>query len=64
MQDRYFVRDEQLDPRVYYRLKANALELSLRFLCGYDTNREVKDAMSRELLDRFREQDVRIGTGA
>jgi small-conductance mechanosensitive channel len=54
MRRRYFVRDiAELRPRVYYRLTDNWLELSVRFLVAEHGVREVKDAIGREVLDRF-----------
>ncbi|MGY1634419.1 mechanosensitive ion channel family protein [Geodermatophilus sp. SYSU D01186] len=53
MQRRYFVRGADLEPRVYWRLTDNWLELTVRFLTGVYGVRDVKDAMSRELLAEF-----------
>ncbi|WNV77654.1 mechanosensitive ion channel family protein [Geodermatophilus sp. DSM 44513] len=50
MQHRYFVRGADLEPRVYWRLTDNWLELTVRFLTGVYGVRDVKDAMSREVL--------------
>ncbi len=50
MQQRYFVRGACLEPRVYWRLTDNWLELTVRFLTGVYGIRDVKDAMSREVL--------------
>ena len=54
MRRRYFVRDvADLHPRVYYRLTDNWLELSVRFIVAEHGVREVKDAVGRDVLDRF-----------
>ncbi|TFV57708.1 mechanosensitive ion channel [Geodermatophilus sp. DF01-2] len=50
MRQRYFVRGADLEPRVYWRLTDNWLELTVRFLTGVYGVRDVKDAMSREVL--------------
>ena len=50
MRQRYFVRGADLEPRVYWRLTDNWLELTVRFLTGAYGVRDVKDAMSREVL--------------
>jgi small-conductance mechanosensitive channel len=50
MQQRYFLRGADLEPRVYWRLTDNWLELTVRFLTGVYGVRDVKDAMSREVL--------------
>jgi small-conductance mechanosensitive channel len=50
MRQRYFVRGVDLEPHVYWRLTDNWLELTVRFLTGVYGVRDVKDAMSREVL--------------
>ncbi len=50
MQRIYFVRGADLEPRVYWRMTDNWLELTVRFLTGVYGVRDVKDAMSREIL--------------
>ncbi len=51
MQRRYFVHAvADLAPRVYYRITDNWLELSVRFLTTEHGVRDVKDAISRDLL--------------
>jgi hypothetical protein len=39
-----------LEPRVYWRLTDNWLELSVRFVTRERGGREVKDAMTRDVL--------------
>ncbi len=53
MQRRYFVKPADLDPKVYYRLTDNWLELTVRFVAGEHGARDLKDAMSREILAEF-----------
>jgi small-conductance mechanosensitive channel len=50
MRRRYFVRGADLEPRVYWRLTDNWLELTVRFLTGVYGVRDVKDQMSRDIL--------------
>ncbi len=50
MQQRYAVQISDIDPRVYYRLTDNWLELTVRFLANTHGVREVKDALSRDIL--------------
>ena len=50
MQQRYAVQIGDIDPRVYYRLTDNWLELTVRFLANTHGVREVKDALSRAIL--------------
>ena len=50
MQDRYFIQPSSVDPQVYYRLTDNWLELTLRFVTEVRGVRDIKDAMSRDIL--------------
>lgn len=47
---RYFLDRLSTDPRVYYRLTDNWLEMSVRFVVRDRGIRDVKDAISREVL--------------
>jgi small-conductance mechanosensitive channel len=51
MMRRYFMQPTTIQPRVYYRLTDNWLELTVRFLVEDRGVRDVKDAMSREILE-------------
>lgn len=53
MQETYFVKAADFEPRVFYRLTDNWLELGLRFVVPDRGIREVKDAMSREIIAAF-----------
>ena len=66
MERRYFIRRVEMTPKVYFRLTDNWLELTVRFIARDHGIRELKDAMSREILDgagrrgdRHRVVDVR-----
>lgn len=50
MRSRYAMADASLDPAVYWRITDNWLELSLRFLVPHRGVREIKDAISRDVL--------------
>ncbi len=50
MQSRYAMADASLEPAVYWRMTDSWLELSLRFLVPQRGVREIKDAMSRDIL--------------
>ena len=50
LQRRYFMTSPDISPRVYYRLKDNWLVLTLRFIVRDHGIRDVKDAMTREIL--------------
>jgi len=53
MQERYFVRPSEVAPRVYCRITDNWLELTVRFLVRDRGTREIKDAISRDVLDEL-----------
>ena len=50
MERRYFLKPNEMGPRVYYRLTDNWLELTVRFLVEDRGMREIKDAISRDIL--------------
>jgi small-conductance mechanosensitive channel len=47
---RYNLKALDIDPRVFWRITDNWLELALRFLAPDHGTRHIKDAMSREIL--------------
>ena len=53
MQERYFVAMTDMKPRVFYRLTDNWLELSLRFVVEEHGIRDIKDKMSRQIIDQL-----------
>jgi small-conductance mechanosensitive channel len=62
MKDHFFVTRSSLEPRVYLRLTDNWIELSTRFLAREHGSREMKDAMSREILSEFEAADISIAS--
>ncbi len=50
MQRRYNVRPADVEPKVYYRLTDNWLELTVRFVVEEHGVRDIKDAMSRDII--------------
>ncbi|MDQ3466370.1 MAG: mechanosensitive ion channel family protein [Actinomycetota bacterium] len=62
MKRQYFVRGAELEPKVYWRLTDNWLELTVRFLTDLYGVRDVKDEMSREVLGKL--DDAGIGLAA
>ena len=59
---RYFVDTPDLAPVVYYRLTDNWLELTVRFVTTIRGVRDVKDAMSRDILEGFDEAGIGIAS--
>ena len=53
MQRRYFITVNDMAPQVYYRITDNWLELTVRFLYNVRGVRDLKDAMSRDILTAF-----------
>ncbi len=62
LRERFGVDPVDLDPRVYYRLTDNWLELTVRFLVGTHRIRGVKDAMSRQVIDALDEAGIGIAS--
>jgi small-conductance mechanosensitive channel len=54
---------EDMSPRVYFRITDNWLELTVRFLVGTHSIRSAKDAMSREIVERFEAEGIGIASG-
>jgi small-conductance mechanosensitive channel len=59
---RYAVAPADVEPRVYWRLTDNWLELTVRFLVPEHGVREIKDAMSRDMLAAFDEAQIEIAS--
>ena len=53
----------EIDPRVYWRMTDNWLELTVRFLLPDHGGRRIKDAMSREILAGLNEAKIEIASG-
>ena len=63
LRERYrTVREDELRPRVFYRLTDNWVELSLRFVVDADRARGVKDAMSRDILSALEAKQIGIAS--
>ena len=62
LQRRYGIRIGDIEPKVYWRLTDNWLELTLRFLSPDHGTREIKDAMSREVLARLDAEGIGIAS--
>jgi small-conductance mechanosensitive channel len=62
MRRRYFVHGTEIGPRVYYRLTDNWLEMTVRFVVEDHGIREVKDAMSREIIAALEQAGIGIAS--
>lgn len=63
LQRRYFMKGAGLEPRVYWRITDNWVELALRFVVEIEGIREVKDHMSRYILEEFDKAGIGIASG-
>ncbi|MDQ2865192.1 MAG: mechanosensitive ion channel family protein [Candidatus Eremiobacteraeota bacterium] len=59
---RYAIPIEDLEPRVFYRITDNWLELALRFVAHDRNIRDLKDAMSRDILREFDKAGIGIAS--
>jgi small-conductance mechanosensitive channel len=62
MRDRYFLHSHDLTPKVYYRITNNWLELTVRFVVRERAIRDLKDAVSRDILKAFDKAGIGIAT--
>jgi small-conductance mechanosensitive channel len=62
LQRRYGMPHPDVKPRIYWRMTDNWLELSLRFLSRDRSTRELKDAMSREILHKLDEAHIGLAS--
>ncbi len=62
MRRRYFIKSAEIQPRVYLRLTDDWIELTVRFVVEERGIREVKDAMSREILEAFERAGIAIAS--
>lgn len=59
---RYLIETVDVGPQVYWRVTDNWLELTARFVCKEHGVREIKDAMTRDLLAAFDEAGIGIAS--
>jgi len=62
LQHRYVVDRAELEPRVYWRITDNWLELTVRFIARDHGIRELKDAMSRDILRDFKAAEIEVAS--
>ena len=62
LERRYFVRRSEMGPRVYYRLTDNWIELTVRFIARDAGIREMKDAVSRDIVAAFDQAGIGIAS--
>ncbi len=64
LERRYFLDLSEIEPRVFYRLTDDGLELSVRFLVREHGIRPVKDRITRRLLDELEAEGIGIASTA
>ena len=62
LQERFGVEPIELEPRVYYRITDNWLELTVRFIITTHQIRGAKDAMSRHMITEFDKAGIGIAS--
>lgn len=63
LEKRYFMQRSEMGPRVYYRITDNWIEMSVRFLVKPHGVRELKDRISRDMLDALDQAGIGIASG-
>jgi small-conductance mechanosensitive channel len=58
----YDLKPPNVEPRVYYQMTDNWVELALRFIVPDRGIREIKDAMYRDILARFKESGIAVAS--
>jgi small-conductance mechanosensitive channel len=59
---RYFVDSASLEPKVYFRLTDNWVDMTVRFVAKSRGIRELKDKMSREILEALDATGIQIAS--
>ena len=62
LEEDYFVNVQDFEPKVFYRITDNWLELTVRFIVGEHKIRDVKDSISRDMLQGFDANGIGIAS--
>ncbi|MGI8545163.1 MAG: mechanosensitive ion channel family protein [Aridibacter sp.] len=62
LEDLYFVNVSDFDPKVFYRITDNWLELTIRFIVSEHKVRDVKNDISRDILRGFDAEGIGIAS--
>lgn len=63
VKEHFFIEAAEIHPRVYVRITSNWAELTVRFLCRTHAIRNLKDRISREILDGLEQANIGIASG-
>jgi small-conductance mechanosensitive channel len=61
--NQYFMATPDVTPKVYWRLTDNWVELTVRFIAPTHGVRDLKDAMSRDIIDALDQAKIGIASG-
>ena len=61
LKDRFGIDVGDLQPRVYWRVTPDWLELAVRYLAADHGGRSIKDAMTRDIMAGLESSNVEIG---
>lgn len=64
LERRYMVHTENFEPKVYYRLTDNWLDMGVRFLSYTINIREMKDKIARGILEEFQKEGIKIASSS
>jgi len=64
LQRRFDLQSLDFEPRVFYRLNSNWLELTVRFMFKDHGTRPVKDQIARDILDGFDAAGITVASAA
>ena len=62
LKERFGVEPHDMEPKVFFRITDNWLELTVRFVTGTHQIRGIKDAMSREIIEALDEAKIGIAS--
>lgn len=62
LEERYVLKSTDLEPKVYWRLTDNWLEMTVRFIVEESGIREVKNQISRRIMTQFDEAGIGIAS--
>ncbi|MEO7760396.1 MAG: hypothetical protein ABIS68_00650 [Casimicrobiaceae bacterium] len=62
LQRRFSIEPIELAPKVFFRITDNWLELTVRFIVGTHLIRDVKDAMSRYIVDELDKAQIGVAS--
>ncbi len=63
LERRYVMKQSEMEPQIYWRLTDNWIEMTVRFLVPDSGIRQIKSAMSHDILDEFDKAGIGIASG-